>query len=160
MATNRPPIFSFDEGGSRLWKCIAYSGVLHAGFIWSLWVMPHLPVRTAPAYPVYTVELVGGEKLGGTILGTELPAAEAKKETKKVTLEPVKKEPPKKKEAAQQKTATKEVVVQEPPKKEAPKKEISKPVESPAAMQEIVKPEKAKTKIKEEAQAAEGRRHS
>lgn len=155
VVKDRSPL-SFDEGSSRLWKCIVYSGVFHAGFIWSLWVMPHLPVRTAPAYPVYTVELVGGEKLGGTILGTELPAAEPKKETKKVMVEPVKKEPPKKKEAAQHKTAKKEVVVQEPPKKEAPKKEVSKAVESPAAMREIVKPEKAKAKIKEQAQAAEG----
>lgn len=148
MAKSRPPLFSLDDSGSLLWKCILYSGVLHAGLIWTLWALPHLPARKMPAYPVYTVELVGGEKLGGTILGTELPGGE-KKKAEKVKVEPVKKEPAKKE------TAKKEVVVQEPPKKAAAKKEASKPVERPDAMREIVKPQKAKTKVKEEAQPAE-----
>ncbi|MBI2359568.1 MAG: cell envelope integrity protein TolA [Deltaproteobacteria bacterium] len=148
MAKSRPPLFSFDESGSLLWKCIVYSGVLHAGLIWTLWVVPHLPARKMPAYPVYTVELVGGEKLGGTVLGTELQRGQ-KKKAEKVKAEPVRKEPAKKE------TAKKEVVVQEPAKKAAPKKEESKPVERPAAMREIVKSEKAKPKVKEEAQPAE-----
>lgn len=108
--------------------------------------MPHLPYRKTPVYPVYTVELVGGEKIGGTNLGTGVAPRQPKEETKSVKVEP----PPK----AQK--VEKEIAKKEPARKEAVKKEERKPVEKGAAIEEPVKPEKAKQEVKESAQAAEG----
>src|SRR3990172_11948900 len=61
----------------KLSKWLIFSLLLHAGVIAGLFIMPFLPARSAREYPVYTVDLVGGEKIGRTNLGTELspPAA-------------------------------------------------------------------------------------
>lgn len=137
---------SREENGSQLWKCVFFSGLVHVGLIWSLWLAPHLPYRKAPAYPVYTVELVGGEKIGGTNLGTEVASRQPKEETKSVKVEP----PPK----AQK--VERETKKKEPAKKEVVKKEEKKPVEKGASMREMVRPEKVKKEVKESAQAEEG----
>ena len=60
--------------GEKLSKWVVFSLFLHAGLISILFVMPFLPSRKAPTYPIYTVDLVGGEKIGGTNFGTVLPA--------------------------------------------------------------------------------------
>jgi colicin import membrane protein len=59
-----------------LWHWVLFSGVLHLGFVLGLWAVPHMPARRT-SYPVYTVDLVGGEKLGGTNLSTQ-PVPETK----------------------------------------------------------------------------------
>lgn len=127
-AVKERPLPSLERSGSYLWRCVFYSGLLHAGLIWSLWILPHVPYRKAPEYPVYTVDLVGGEKLGGTTLGTEPPRQEPKKETPK-------------------KEAT---------KKEVPIKEKIEAAEKPASVPEEVKVEKSKKEAKETPRAAEG----
>jgi TonB family protein len=137
---------SREESGSWLWKCVFFSGLLHVGLIWSLWIMPHLPYRKTPVYPVYTVELVGGEEVGGTTLGTEVVPREPREETKRAKVET----PPKVQKVEKQ-TANKE-----PAKKEAVKKEERKPVEKGTSMQEPDKPERAKKEVKESPPAAEG----
>jgi TolA protein len=58
----------------KLSKWVGFSLFLHAGLISILFVMPFLASRKAPTYPIYTVDLVGGEKIGGTNFGTVLPA--------------------------------------------------------------------------------------
>jgi len=108
--------------------------------------MPHLPYRKTPVYPVYTVELVGGEEVGGTTLGTEVVPREPREETKRAKVET----PPKVQKVEKQ-TANKE-----PAKKEAVKKEERKPVEKGTSMQEPDKPERAKKEVKESPPAAEG----
>jgi colicin import membrane protein len=134
---------SFYAGGSdgKLSKWVVFSLCLHAGLITALFLMPFLPLRKAPDYPVYTVDLVGGEKIGRTNFGTELPAPaktappkekaqperavpvrEAKAEPKKEKTE--KKEIPEKTKVAEKVViAEKKPVLKETTKKEAPKKE-------------------------------------
>lgn len=56
----------------KLSKWLAFSFVLHAGLVVTLFLLPFLPARSRPAYPVYTVDLVGGEKIGKTNFATEL----------------------------------------------------------------------------------------
>jgi len=108
--------------------------------------MPHLPYRKTPVYPVYTVELVGGEEVGGTTLGTEVVPREPREETKRAKVEP----PPMVQKVEKQ-TAKKE-----PARKEPVKKEERKPVEKGASMLELDKPERAKKEVKESPPAAEG----
>lgn len=71
------PLAGADE---KLPKWLVVSLVLHVGLIVALIVMPYLPASKIPAYPIYTVDLVGGEKIGATNLGTSLAPAPAKKE--------------------------------------------------------------------------------
>jgi colicin import membrane protein len=81
----RPPDHS--EYGGRVWRWVVLSGLAHVVVVAFVLITPFMPSK-APIYPVYTVDLVGGEKLGGGA-GTALePAPKAKpvpevKETKK-----------------------------------------------------------------------------
>jgi len=131
---------SFPLAGAeeRLSKWVVFSLFLHFGLIVSLFIIPFLPSRRGPAVPIYTVDLVGGEKIGGTNFGTELapapapkeapkkveteppsPISETKKETKKEKAEKAK--PLEKKAPAEEKIALKESVKKEPAKKESTK---------------------------------------
>ena len=141
MAGDTPtPIISLRERSfpvigpeQRLSKWLVLSFFLHAGFIVSLFLLPFLPSRSRPAYPIYTVDLVGGEKIGRTNFGTELspapapkkaeaepptPVAETKRETKQERK--VKAEKTKAVETAapaQEKVALKESMKKQPTKK-------------------------------------------
>lgn len=114
-----PPL---EKDRGRIWRWVVFSGVLHLIFIWSLFLMPHIPSRRAPSYPVYSVELVGGEKLAGANLGS--------------VVEPL---PPAKKTNAKMKTEAAPRV--EPVKKEKTK---VKAVEAPAVMREEATLKKSK----------------
>ena len=120
----------------KLSKWLFFSFLFHGALILALFVVPFLPARSRPSYPVYTVDLVGGEKIGRNNLGTELvppsapkaapkktaeevpppPAQETKQETKKEKPKPIEKEAP-----AEEKVAPKEATKKEPPKKEPAK---------------------------------------
>lgn len=67
----------------KLSKWLIFSLLLHAGLIAGLFIMPFLPARSAREYPVYTVDLVGGERIGRANLGTELTPTAAPKESPK-----------------------------------------------------------------------------
>jgi len=137
MATGTPtPTISLRERSfplvgaeEKLSKWLVYSLLLHGGLIVGLFIMPFLPARSAREYPVYTVDLVGGERIGRTNLGTELTPTAAPKETpKKVEKEipaPEPKPEPKKVEKAKsiEKTA---VIPEKAINKEAVKKETAK----------------------------------
>jgi colicin import membrane protein len=115
---------SFPLVGSeeKLSKWVVFSLFLHAAVIASLFIMPFLPSRSGPAVPIYTVDLVGGEKIGGTNFGAELapaPIPETKKETKKEKAE--KARTLEKKAPAEEKIALKESAKKEPAKKESTK---------------------------------------
>ena len=124
--------FSVPVAEERLSKWLVCSLLFHVGLIASLYIIPFFPANRAPLYPIYTVDLVGGEKIGATNLGTELaptakaapekaeakptvPVSETKKETKEKT-KPLEKIPP----------AQEKVVLKESPKKELEKKEPAK----------------------------------
>ncbi len=115
----------------RLSKWFVFSLLLHLALIAVIFLSPMLPSRVPPA-PVYTVDLVGGEKIGGANLGTQLtpaptqaaknredlPAPEPKKEVKK---EVKKEEPPK-----EEKTKAKPVEKKPPPEEKTVLREKSK----------------------------------
>ena len=65
-----------------------FSLLLHGALILALFLLPFLPAGNRPSYPIYTVDLVGGEKIGGNNVGTELrPSAAPKEIPKKITAE-------------------------------------------------------------------------
>lgn len=142
---------SASEREEKLSRWVFLSCVVHALLIASLFIIPYLPAHSGRDYPVYTVDLVGGEKLGGTTLGTELkstppkekpkitkpepppPVAEIKKEPKKEVKKEVKKEPKipvEKKPPPEEKEVFKEPAKKEPAKKEIEKKEPVKETKS------------------------------
>ena len=147
---------SFYAGASdeRLSRWVVFSLLLHAGLITALFIMPFLPSRKRPEAPIYTVDLVGGEKIGGTNYGTELPspakAAPPKEKAQKEPVAPVpatkaepKKEKAEKKESPEKaKVAEKIVIPEKKPvlkemaKKEEPKKEVRAAKTSEAATEE------------------------
>ena len=131
-----------DSQRDKLPKWLFLSLLFHGLLIASLFILPFLPSRRDYTPPVYTVDLVGGEKIGGNKIGTELQPQPAPKEVaKNTTAEPappppqtkkeVKKEKAEKPEKAEktksvekavavpEKTAPKEPVKKEPVKKEA-----------------------------------------
>jgi TonB family protein len=137
------PLLGAEE---RLPKWITVSFLLHALIIAGLFVTPLLPSRRDTAPPVYTVDLVGGEKIGKSNFGTELspppkqpsrsseeksppPTPETKKEIKVVREEKVEKaKPVEKKIEIPEKSELKEKSVKETIKREPAKetKEESK----------------------------------
>ncbi|MGH7828746.1 MAG: hypothetical protein ACREP8_01085, partial [Candidatus Binatia bacterium] len=90
------------------WRWFAVSAVAHGILIVSFFLVPYSSFRKTVSYPVYSVELVGGEKLGGGGSSTVAPPApEPKKEPNKSQavsppprpeVKDVKKEKPKAKE--------------------------------------------------------------
>jgi colicin import membrane protein len=115
----------------KLSKWLVFSLLLHAALIASLFIMPFLPARSTREYPVYTVDLVGGERIGRTNLGTELtPAAaprESPKQADKEIPAPQPKPQPKKEKLEKAKSIEKTAVVPEKATtKETVKKETAK----------------------------------
>jgi len=106
----------------KLSKWLVCSLLLHVGMIVALFLMPFLPTRGGRAYPVYTVDLVGGERIGGANLGTRMtpvPAAkESPKKTEKALPAPEPKREAKKEKSEPKKVAVKATVV---PEKAQPK---------------------------------------
>ena len=58
----------------RLPKWLVFSLILHVALIGAIFLAPMWPTKTRPM-PVYTVDLVGGEKIGRANFGTELTPA-------------------------------------------------------------------------------------
>ena len=111
----------------KLSKWLVYSLLLHGGLIVGLFIMPFLPARSAREYPVYTVDLVGGERIGRTNLGTELtPTAAPKESPKKAEKEipaPESKPAPKKEKVEKAKNIEKTAVI---PEKASTKETVKK----------------------------------
>jgi colicin import membrane protein len=149
---------SFYGGGSeeRLPKWFVFSFLVHVVLIAAMFLTPMLPMQVRPA-PVYTVDLVGGEKIGGPNLGTaltaapklpaknreDLPAAEPKKEAKAEPKQPVKPEKSEKEEKLKVKTAEKKppadekIVLKEQSKTEPVKSEPAKEVKKETKKEEV-----------------------
>ncbi len=89
-----PPSSEDEKGG--LWRWILFSGALHFAIVAIFLLVPHTPFSRTISYPVYTVELVGGEKIGG---GTQVAAVKTPPATKKKA-KPVKTQPTKVKKKA------------------------------------------------------------
>jgi colicin import membrane protein len=119
-------------GGDKISKWLAFSLCLHAGVIALLFVMPFLPPRKAPDYPIYTVDLVGGERIGATNLGTELPGGGPKVAPRKPAPETA---PPVQEAKPEPKTEK----IESKPKQKPEKKPLAEPVKPPSktAMAEV-----------------------
>ena len=112
-------------GQERLRRWLVLSLILHGTFILGLFLMPYWPVRQVLPPPVYTVDLVGGERIGGTNLGSEFASKPTPKKTSPVA-EPVPPPPP------PAPKPQKEIKVEPPPPAPVVKKQAKKePVEKP-----------------------------
>jgi colicin import membrane protein len=133
----------------KLPKWLFLSLLFHGSLIASLFIVPFLPSRREYAPPVYTVDLVGGEKIGGNKIGTELqpPKPAPKEMAKNSAAEPAPLPPETKKE----KEAKKEKA--EKPEKAERARPVEKAVTVPekAAPKETAKKEPAKKESATEA---------
>src|SRR5215831_21118019 len=85
---SRQQSLPFVDREDRLSKWLFFSFLFHGALILVLFAVPFLPDRSRPSYPIYTVDLVGGEKIGGNNLGTELlPPSVSKAAPKKAAEE-------------------------------------------------------------------------
>ena len=117
----------------RLSNWLVFSFILHGAVLIALIFSPYFPSVTRPAPPIYTVDLVGGEKIGGNRPGTELyPATSPKDPPKKVNSEPAAPAP----EIKQAKPKLQEKS-EKPAKAEIPKPDKSEKLEKP---EKTVKP--------------------
>ncbi|MFQ5849257.1 MAG: energy transducer TonB [Candidatus Binatia bacterium] len=141
------------EGG--LWRWVCFSGLLHGVIVWSLFLIPHTTFRRAISYPVYTVELVTGERIGGALPDSETkPAREIRKKPSK------KPKKVKKKESTPKLTAPKKISkvkkVKPPPrialvkKKKKKKDREKKSKRAPRTVKRVKKSMKQVNKNKEE----------
>src|SRR5437870_3631777 len=71
------------ETGEKFSKWVFFSFLFHLALVGALFIIPMLPKSQVPSYPVYTVDLVGGEKIGRANLGTELKSSPAAKDAPK-----------------------------------------------------------------------------
>jgi colicin import membrane protein len=136
-------------GQERLPKWLGLSLLLHGIFIIGLFLMPYWPTRTIVPPPVYTVDLVGGERIGANNLATDLlPKPVPKPVSRPVTPAPPPPPPPRKEK--------KEVKAEPPPPppaiKEEPKTEL---IEKPAKKPQETAQEKARPKEKVAAKSKE-----
>ena len=83
-----PPIEQENEGapsphrekeGSVLWRWFFLSSLLHLVMIGVLFFLPQASSRGALSYPIYTVDLVGGEKIGARGLDVGIKSVPASK---------------------------------------------------------------------------------
>ena len=90
----RERTFPVIGGEDRLPKWLTLSLLAHGALIVCMFLVPLLPSTNPPTPPVYTVDLIGGEKIGRSNLGTELaPVDRSPAESKEESLKPeVKKE--------------------------------------------------------------------
>lgn len=83
-----PPL---EKGKFGLWHWVGFSGLLHCVIIVGFVLVPRTPFPRTVTYPVYSVELVGGEKLGGGTPAIAVKASPArKKRAPKARPKPVK----------------------------------------------------------------------
>ncbi|HWP59383.1 MAG TPA: cell envelope integrity protein TolA [Candidatus Acidoferrales bacterium] len=104
-----------------LWGWIFFSGLMHGAAVGVLVYALSLPVNRTVNYPVYTVDLVGGEKIGGFSAGSEPPRTREAKKAKPVETARVEKQ--------------KKPVVEEKKPANEPAKDLAKAERQPKALE-------------------------
>ena len=125
----------------RLPKWLTLSLLGHGALIVCMFLVPLLPSTNLPAPPVYTVDLIGGEKIGRSNLGTELApvnrsTAESKEESFKPEIKKEKIEKAKlveKKAPPEEKLALNEKKTKEPIKPETKERKNEEKTETASA---------------------------
>jgi colicin import membrane protein len=113
----------------RLSNWLLFSFALHGAILVGLIFSPYFPSVTRPPPPVYTVDLVGGEKIGGNRTGTELyPAGSPKDPPKKAKSEPAVPAP--------------EIKQPKPKVQEKSEKPVKAEIPKPEKIEKLQKPEK------------------
>ncbi|HWO42708.1 MAG TPA: cell envelope integrity protein TolA [Candidatus Eisenbacteria bacterium] len=128
------------RGEEKLTTWLFVSLAVHCAFIVGLFLMPHLPLPSAPPAPVYTVDLVGGEKIGATNLGTQLTPAPEPRANPKTAPEPAP-APETKAPEVKQEPKREKVEKEKPPKPEKAKTQERSAVEEKAPVKEPPKSE-------------------
>jgi colicin import membrane protein len=157
----------------RLSNWLLFSFVLHGAILIALIFSPYFPSVTRVAPPIYTVDLVGGEKIGGNRPGTELsPATSPKNPSKKVNSEPaapapeIKQAKPKLQEKSEKPVKTEISKPEKSEKLERPEKivkqtEKAAPIEDKLAVKNTpLKKEEPKKEIKKEEPKQESAKES
>jgi colicin import membrane protein len=120
------------EEGRRLWKWVLFSAVVHVGLISGLFISPFFPSRKVVSYPVYTVDLVGGDRIGAEVVGPAAAPAPQKQETKKAKAE----SQPRVEEVKKKQVAEIPVKAKEKEAVKESKKEIKKEVKAEQGLSE------------------------
>jgi len=152
-----PPSESEEEKGG-LWQWVCFSGFLHCAIVATFLLVPHTPFSRTINYPIYTVELVGGDKIGGRprVAAIKPPPA-TKKKPNRVKTKPrnVQKkaasQPVKTKEEVKKIEAPEVALVKKPVKRKKLRKKATR-TPSQVALQgsinaEVKKPERPKEGI-------------
>ena len=131
LRDKRLPLPGTDD---RLSNWLLFSFILHCVILIALILSPRFPSLSRPIPPVYTVDLVGGEKIGGNRPGTELyPASGSKVQSKSVTPDPA----PPVREVKQAAPKLQEKPEKAPKAEKPPKPEKA---EKPERPEKVVKP--------------------
>ncbi len=78
-----------EKGKGGLWQWVCFSGFLHCAIVALFLLVPHTPFSKTINYPIYTVELVGGDKIGGRARVAAIkPPPATKKKPKRVKTKP------------------------------------------------------------------------
>jgi len=148
-----------EKGG--LWQWVGFSGFLHCVIVAAFLLVPHTPFSRTINYPIYTVELVGGEKIGGRARVAAIkPPPATKKKPKRVKAKPrnVQKkaapQPVKTKKEVTKIEAPEVALVKKPVKRKKLRKKATR-TPSQVALQgtinaEVKKPERPKEGISDE----------
>lgn len=130
--------------GERLSKWLLFSFIFHFTLLIALFISPYFPTQKPSAPPIYTVDLVGGEKIGGNNSGTRLqPTPPPKELPKKVMPQPPLPAPETKKEVPKAKEKIEKIEkidkIEKVPANEKAEK-VTKKVEKAAPVEEKVAP--------------------
>ncbi|MBI4523115.1 MAG: cell envelope integrity protein TolA [Deltaproteobacteria bacterium] len=144
---------SLDENNG-FWRWLLFSILLHAVLISGLIVLPRGPSRKSLSYPVYTVDLVGGEKLGGSGVDNLEKRSQKTVETKMPVKEPAKPVKPAQKSVREEKKKEQPAPRSEIPPKEKKEKILEKTrrMNEEATLRESIKGKEIK-QIKKETTA-------
>ena len=147
-----------EKGGSVLWRWVFLSGLLHLVIIGVLFFLPQASSRGALSYPIYTVDLVGGEKIGGRGLDVGIKSVPAsKKKTGKVKKKSSSRVSKKKKvKKTKKKKRRSQVALAKKQKKKVKKKAKKKATKVATWTKKSTPLKESKKRVKREERAREG----
>jgi colicin import membrane protein len=135
--TSREVLSEKEQEPRGIWRWVFFSALVHGAALSGIFLLPYTSEPRAVSYPVYTVELVGGEKLGGLVAGPPQARVKAAKKPEKAEPSKVAKAEPKPhpSPARQAEPPAKK----EPAKIEASRDQMAEPVPAKKVVAEAVK---------------------
>ncbi len=140
-----------------MWRWVTLSGLLHLVMIGVLFFLPQASSRGALSYPVYTVDLVGAEKIGGRGLNVGVkPVPASKKKIRKVKKKSSSRVSKKKKVKKIKKNKRRTQVALAKKKKKVKKKTEKKATEIATRTKKSTPLKESKKRVKREKRTREG----